>query len=517
MVEKVFISPNRVRAYGNIVNMKTGDDFTLVNSELTVTTDTVNGAEMTVFQFGVEGGISIALTSSVSTCYVGDNVLLTATVLDDNTPVEAAEVTFKLGDTTLGTDETDANGVATYTYAASTAGSFTFSASYGSVSSTSVSVTVNEVAVSSVSLSSSESSISVGESVLLTANVSWNDGDHYSGEAVTFYDGNTSLGTGLTDANGVATLTASSLSVGSHSLTASAGTVTSSSVSVTVNHSYSLAFSQSSYVATGGSATLECTLLEDNVAKSGASITVTGTDSSTYTATTNSSGVASVTVTGINASTVFTATYQGATATCTVTVQTYLFYDACDTDNTNLYDTTTNYSNSTLTFDSSNSCYTMQRTSGTGMSSLWIKDLTVTDKVKITVDMKLATTSTVIIQGGPIIMNSAKNKGFLTMIEGYRVGDGEYSLGTTNSPNSHGTKIIADLKLGLDARNYWFTYELIIDGSSVELNIYNGSTLIKTGTITSSQLDSTGNIVGLLMSYGSGAKISVKNIKVEAL
>lgn len=280
---------------------------------------------------------------------------------------------------------------------------------------------------------------------------------------------------------------------------------------------YHIEFSEASYTAFGGSATLEIYLQESYAPKSGASVTVTGTDSSTYTATTDNSGVASVTVTGISASTAFTATYQGATATCTVTVQTYLFYDACDTDNTNLYDTTTNYSNSTLTFDSSNSCYTMRRTSGNGMASLWIKNLTVTDQVKITADMKLATTSNVISQGGPIIMNSAKNKGFLTMIEGYRVGDGEYSLGTTNSPNSHGTKIIADLTLGLDARNYWFTFEVIIDGSSVELNIYNGSTLIKTGTITSSQLDSTGNIVGFLMSYGSGAKVSVKNIKVEAL
>lgn len=227
MVEKVFISPNRVRAYGNIVNMKTGDDFTRVNSELTVTTDTVNGAEMTVFQFGVEGGISIALVSSASACYVGDNVLLTATVVNGTEPVEAAEVTFKLGETTLGTDETDANGVATYTYTASTVGSFSFTASYQDS--------------------------------------------------------------------------------------------TSSVVSVSVNHSYSLSFSQSSYVATGGSATLECTLLEDNVAKSGASVKVTGTDSSTYTATTDNSGVASVTVTGISASTVFTATYQGVTATCTVT------------------------------------------------------------------------------------------------------------------------------------------------------------------------------------------------------
>ena len=277
---------------------------------------------------------------------------------------------------------------------------------------------------------------------------------------------------------------------------------------------YHIELNESAYTTTG-SLTVTATLQNQYQPYANQIVTFTG-GTSTVTATTDSNGVATATVT-FSASGTLTASYSNVSDTATVTVQTYLFYDACDTDNTNLYDTTTNYSNSTLTFDRSNSCYTMQRTSGTGMSSLWIKNLTVTDKVKITVDMKLATTGTVITQGGPIIMNSAKNKGFLTMIGGYRVGDGEYSLGTTNSPNSHGTKIIADQKLGLDARNYWFTYELIIDGSSVELNIYNGSTLIKTGAITSSQLDSTGNIVGLLMSYGSGAKISVKNIKVEPI
>lgn len=97
---------------------------------------------------------------------------------------------------------------------------------------------------------------------------------------------------------------------------------------------YHIEFSEASYTAVGGSATLEIYLQENYAPKSGASVTVTGTDSSTYTATTNNSGVASVTVTGINASTAFTATYQGATATCTVTVQTYLFYDACDSATT---------------------------------------------------------------------------------------------------------------------------------------------------------------------------------------
>ena len=98
---------------------------------------------------------------------------------------------------------------------------------------------------------------------------------------------------------------------------------------------YHIEFSEASYTAIGGSATLEIYLQESYAPKSGASVTVTGTDSSTYTATTNSNGVASVTVTGISASTVFTATYQGATATCTVTVQTYLFYDGGVTGNVN--------------------------------------------------------------------------------------------------------------------------------------------------------------------------------------
>ena len=98
---------------------------------------------------------------------------------------------------------------------------------------------------------------------------------------------------------------------------------------------YHIEFSEDSYTAVGGSATLEIFLQESYAPKSGASITVTGTDSSTYTATTNSSGVASFTVTGINASTVFTATYQGATATCTVTVQTYLYQSDMTTDDGN--------------------------------------------------------------------------------------------------------------------------------------------------------------------------------------
>ena len=283
---------------------------------------------------------------------------------------------------------------------------------------------------------------------------------------------------------------------------------------------YHIEFSEDSYVAVGGTATLEIMLQENYAPKSGATVTVVGSDSSLYTGLTDSTGLATVTVTGVSSETTFTATYQGVSDTCTVTVQTGpLFYDDCSTDNTNLYDTTTNWTKSSFTFDSSNSCYAMSRTSSpSGMCTLWIKDLTVTDQVKITVDMKIGTSGSQNTQAGPLVMNSAKTKGFLAMIESWSSSTGAYSLGTINAPTgTHGTKVVNDQSLGVNAKSYWLTYEMSINSSSVELNIYNGSTKIKTGTVSSSQLDSTGNIVGFLMSYDSGAKVYLKNLKVEAL
>lgn len=420
MVEKVFISPNRVRAYGNIMNMKTGDDFTLVNSELTVTTDTVDGAEMTVFQFEVEGGISIALTSSSSTCNVGDNVLLTATVLDDNAPVEAAEVTFKVGETVLGTDETDANGVATYTYATSSAGSLSFSASYQ--------------------------------------------------------------------------------------------TSTSNSVSVTVNHSYSLAFSQATYTASGGSATLECTLLEDNVAKSGASITVTGTDSSTYTATTNSSGVASVTVTGISASTVFTATYQGATATCTVTVQTYLLYDDCSSSSgLSNYGSSVVFernSTNTLAFNTDEYLLSGSTCCFSGREVLAMQGV---DDGRLRIKFKMNTTS-----------NAAYNQ-FCIFCTDQTLPQSSYPYGT----RVRNDKKFQYFTIGNESTIYthsvaystdWFYLEAIKEGTSWTIKLYDSSlTQLATDTRTLSSMSNPNWYFALLTDKGTNYSIHIKEVLAEAL
>ena len=95
-----------------------------------------------------------------------------------------------------------------------------------------------------------------------------------------------------------------------------------------VVHDYSISFSQDSYTAVDGSAEVSCTLLDNGVAVSGATVTFTG-GTSTVTGTTGSNGVATVTVT-FNATGTVTATYESVSDTATVTVgPSYLFYDEC--------------------------------------------------------------------------------------------------------------------------------------------------------------------------------------------
>lgn len=98
---------------------------------------------------------------------------------------------------------------------------------------------------------------------------------------------------------------------------------------------YHIEFSEASYTAFGGSATLEIYLQESYAPKSGASVTVTGSDGSVYNSITNSSGIASVTVSNITAETTFTASYSNVSDTATVTVQTYIYQSDMTTDDGN--------------------------------------------------------------------------------------------------------------------------------------------------------------------------------------
>jgi len=52
MVEKILISPGRLRCYGNVISEHSLEDYGLNKSILVKMTDTVNGVLQTVYQFG---------------------------------------------------------------------------------------------------------------------------------------------------------------------------------------------------------------------------------------------------------------------------------------------------------------------------------------------------------------------------------------------------------------------------------------------------------------------------------
>ena len=132
MVEKVFISPNRVRAYGNIVNMKTGDDFTLVNSELTVTTDTVDGAEMTVFSMEVTPYIQLTATNPYLVS--GETTDLVVSLVNVfGSPISGKTVTVTGSDGSSYSGLTNLNGIFTLSNV-SVSQDTTFTATYSNVS-----------------------------------------------------------------------------------------------------------------------------------------------------------------------------------------------------------------------------------------------------------------------------------------------------------------------------------------------------------------------------------------------
>lgn len=92
----------------------------------------------------------------------------------------------------------------------------------------------DEVEVDSVVLSSSSDNIEVNNALTLSATVTGDDSNPMAGKTVTFYNGESSLGTAPTDSSGIATITYTPLSKGTLSLKAVCDEVESSVVSVTV-------------------------------------------------------------------------------------------------------------------------------------------------------------------------------------------------------------------------------------------------------------------------------------------
>jgi hypothetical protein len=164
----------------------------------------------------------IAVASNLNPATFGQSVVFTATVQPSNGGITTGNVTFLDGTTSLGTATVSSN-VAQLSLANLSAGSHSITAKYsgdgnftGSTSS-SVAQTVNQ-ASTTIAVASNLNPAVFGQAVVFTATVQSSGGGTATG-TVTFLDGSTSLGTATVSSN-TAQLSPSSLSVGSHPITA---------------------------------------------------------------------------------------------------------------------------------------------------------------------------------------------------------------------------------------------------------------------------------------------------------
>ncbi len=228
-----FLNGTTVLGTGTIAN----GVATLTTSALPVGTDsitaTVNGdtnyaaaTSPAVTDNVAAATTTIALTSSQGTIGVGSSVTFTATVSTPGSGTIAGTVTFYDGTTALGTAPVN-NGAATASTATLAVGTHaitaTFTPATGSPLTAAISAAVSETvtaAASSVTLTSSANPAIVGQAVTLVATVPASVPGTAPTGKVTFYDGTTSIGTAQLNGSGVASLPTSTLTGGSHNITA---------------------------------------------------------------------------------------------------------------------------------------------------------------------------------------------------------------------------------------------------------------------------------------------------------
>ncbi len=172
-----------------------------------------------------------ALSVSPNPAVAGQTVTFTAQVsASSGTTVPTGTVNFMNGSTQLGTGTLDSSGAATYTTSSLSTGSYPITAvysgdtNYSGSTSSAVTLVVNAqpvAAATTTTLATSAATANAGQNVTFTATVAGPSGSTTAPTGtVTFMDSATTLGTGTLNGSGVATYSTSTLSVGTHSITA---------------------------------------------------------------------------------------------------------------------------------------------------------------------------------------------------------------------------------------------------------------------------------------------------------
>jgi hypothetical protein len=179
------------------------------------------------YSLAAASATTTTLTSSLNPASQGAAVTFTATVTTTGTNPPTGTVTFNDGTTALGTGTLSTVGgfqVATFTTSTLAVGTHSITAVYGgdanNAGSTSLVLTQTITAVTTTTtLKSSLNPANAGVAVTFTATVTTTGAIPPTG-TVTFNDGTTALGTGTLNGSQVATFTTSTLTAGTHSITA---------------------------------------------------------------------------------------------------------------------------------------------------------------------------------------------------------------------------------------------------------------------------------------------------------
>ena len=257
---------------------------------------------------------TVTLTSSSSTSEAGQSVTFTATVSGNGSTTPTGTVTFYDGSTSLGTGTVNSSGQATFTTSTLSVGTHTIKAAYSgdstypAANSATLTQTVTAATVN-ISLTSSNNPSLVGQSVTFTAVISPTaSGTPTPSGSVTFKDGSTVLATvAVTNVSGqyIATYTTSSLTLGSHTITASYNDPNYTPASQTLtqqvtNDSISILASPGNSVSSGTSVTFTVTVTpaSGTVAPTGTiTFEVDGTTEVTVTLVAQSNGTSTATYT----------------------------------------------------------------------------------------------------------------------------------------------------------------------------------------------------------------------------
>lgn len=280
-----------------------------------------SGATSSVVNELIVQQAAAALTSSVNPSIAGNNVTFTAKISGAGSTAPSGKVTFLDGATTLSVATLDATGTATFSTSTLSVGTHAIKVTYPgdnnfSSATASLTQTVGN-ADTQVALTASANPAVYGTPETFTATVTSNGG--VATGTVTFTDGGTSIGTGTLNAQGIATLTTSTLAPGSHTIVANyAG---DGKASASVSAPLTLTVQQMTSVVLLSSNNPEYTLnpitFTATIKNAGVSVatgTVTFTDGSTNLGTVNvdATGKAAVTVPQMTAGNhPITASYSG--------------------------------------------------------------------------------------------------------------------------------------------------------------------------------------------------------------